>query len=622
MPARELAGVGVLVTRPAHQADTLSRLIADAGGTPVHWPTLEIAPPQDPAAADALDRITGFDLVVFVSANAVTQGLARLGKPLPADLQIAVVGDGTARALEEQTGRAPTLKPRDSFDSEGLLALPELQDMSGRRVLIVRGEGGRELLAQTLRERGAEVEYAAVYRRAIPAAPPAEAWTALAEGRVHAVTSNSSEGLRNLVSMAGALTPRLLALPLIVGARRQREAAAALGFQGPIIVADNADDASIAAAVVRWKTRGGNEGMREDERNNEPDTSGEGAGALITVPPAAKGDGRRGRVLGVSALLLALAAGGAAAWLWTELERTRADADATEAGLTRQLEQLQSATARQEAELDKALADTREAVVQRQALKAAVDDLRARLARDRSDWLLAEVDYLLTIANRRLRFERDIPSAEAALLEADARLQALQEPAFVPVREAIAEELERLRAVPPVDRSGLALQVTALMHSVHGLPLSAELTSRPAGPAPAQAAQAAPVEGWRDLVAAMWQDIKGLVTVRRRDQPVQPLLPPEQRYYLQQNLTLKLESARLALLQRDPAVYRATLEEAERWTREYFNVASPEGQAFLEGLARLRQAEIAPSLPDIGGSLRILRRTVRELTPPRAEGET
>lgn len=254
MPARELAGVGVLITRPAHQAENLSRFIADAGGTPIPWPGLEIVPLQDPAAGEALRRIAHYNLVVFVSANAVAHGLALLGKPLPEGVHLAVVGEGTARALEERSGRAPTLKPKGSFDSEGLLALPELQDMRGRRVLIVRGEDGRALLGQTLRERGAEVEYAAVYRRAMPAAAPAQTLAALAEGRVHVVTSNSTEGLRNVVSMAGTLAPKLLALPLIVGAPRQGEAAAALGFEGPIIVADYADDAAIAAAVIRWKT--------------------------------------------------------------------------------------------------------------------------------------------------------------------------------------------------------------------------------------------------------------------------------------------------------------------------------------------------------------------------------
>jgi uncharacterized protein HemX/uroporphyrinogen-III synthase len=622
MTGSELAGVAVLITRPAHQAQGLAGRIAALGGTPVLWPALDIVPPRETAPADALlQRIAEFDLVVFVSANAVTHGLARLGGPLPDTVQLAVVGEGTARALEEHAGRKPDLRPAAHYDSEGLLALPALQDMRGRRVLIVRGEGGRELLARSLRERGAAVEYAEVYRRGMPAAP-AEALDALRAGRLQVVTATSSEGLRNLVTMADTLAPRLLSLPLVVAAERQRQTATELGFHGPILVADKTDDGSIAAAVVRWRTVGGREGMKQDNETPQAAAPDQPEGGALVKLEAPQGETRRGgRLLGATALVLALAAAGAAGWLWTELERTRASAGATEAALSEQIGNLQTTASRQAAELESALQDTQQALVQRQALKAAVDDLRMRLARDRSDWMLAEVDYLLTIANRRLRFERDIPAAVTALEEADARLRSLQDPALVPVRETIANELERLRAVPPVDRSGLALQITALMRSVPELPLTAELDQRPAGEAaPAQPATAAPVTGWRELVAAMWEDIKGLVTVRRRDGAVQPLLPPEQRYYLQQNLALKLETARLALLQRDEAVYRTTLEEAERWTREYFNAGSAQGEAFLQGLARLQQAEIAPELPDIGGSLRALRRTVRELTPPAAEG--
>ncbi len=622
MPTHELAGIGVLITRPAHQAQGLAERVEALGGTALCWPTLDIVPPHDPtAAARTLAHLAEFDLLVFVSANAVTHGLALAG-PLPDGIQVAVVGDGTARAVAEQTGRTPDLRPADRFDSEGLLALPQLQDMHGRRVLIVRGDGGRELLAETLRARGATVEYAEVYRRAVPEAAPAEALQALVDGRVQVVTATSGEGLRNLVAMAGEHAPALLALPLVLGAERQRRTAAELGFHGPIIVAENADDASVAAAVVRCVTPEGREGMSED--NDTPQsaaTEPTAPGALVGAPDKpADGKRRSGRLLGVTALVLALAAGGTAAWLWNELERTRAEADTVQATLAGQIEALQTATTRQATELDSALRGTQEALTQRQALKAAVDDLRMRLARDRSDWQLAEVDYLLTIANRRLRFERDIPAAVAALEEADGRLRALQDPAMVPVREAIAGELESLRAVPGVDRSGLALKVTALMHGIAALPLSAELDQRPAGEA--EATPPSRAADWRELFTAMWQDIKGLVTVRRRDAAVQPLLPPEQRFYLQQNLALKLETARLALLQRETTVYRAALAEAERWTHEYFNTDTAPGEAFLQGLARLQQEQIAPDLPDIGGSLRVLRRTVRELTPPRVEGET
>lgn len=161
----DLRGLSVLVTRPSEQADALCELIEQARGRPVRLPVLEILPPRDPEAAGRLlQEAAKADLLIFVSANAVRHAFPLLPDMLPAGLSIAAVGRATARALEE-VGLEPTLVPAGRFDSEGLLALPELGEMEQKRVIIVRGEGGRERLRRTLEERGARVDYAEVYRR-------------------------------------------------------------------------------------------------------------------------------------------------------------------------------------------------------------------------------------------------------------------------------------------------------------------------------------------------------------------------------------------------------------------------------------------------------------------------
>ncbi len=160
-----LHGLSVLVTRPREQSDALCALIERAGGRPVRFPAVEILPPTDPEAARALlAGAAGADLLIFVSANAVRHAFDLLPEILPETVQVAAVGRATARALEA-VGLEPTLVPETRYDSEGLLALPALQQMAGRRVIIVRGEGGRELLRQELQARGAEVACAEVYRR-------------------------------------------------------------------------------------------------------------------------------------------------------------------------------------------------------------------------------------------------------------------------------------------------------------------------------------------------------------------------------------------------------------------------------------------------------------------------
>jgi uroporphyrinogen-III synthase len=205
-----LRGRAVLVTRPVHQADKLVRLIGDAGGEAVRFPALAIEAPTDPARAkEVLSSLHSFDLAIFVSPNAVDHGLALLGSTWPDAVPIAAVGEGSAAALR-RNGIITVIVPPYGADSESLLATPQLSNLRSKRVLILRGVGGRELLAQELRRRGAEVAYAECYRRGQPRADPAELIGRWEQGRVHAVTVASGETLDNLFAMLGPDGQKLL----------------------------------------------------------------------------------------------------------------------------------------------------------------------------------------------------------------------------------------------------------------------------------------------------------------------------------------------------------------------------------------------------------------------------
>lgn len=242
----DLAGRGVLVTRPAGQAEPLCRLIEAAGGCAIRFPTIAIEPTHDPEARARLAE--SWDLLYCVSPNAVEQALALVADGRwPRVAQLAAVGRGTARALEA-AGRAPDLVPNDRYESEALLAMPELADMRGRRVLIVRGEGGRGLFAQTMTERGAEVQFAEVYRRVRPVVAVAPLLARWREA-VACVMATSDEVLLNLVAMLGQDgRADLLATPLVVIAERTAQTARDLGFQ-TIRVAERAADEAIVQAV-------------------------------------------------------------------------------------------------------------------------------------------------------------------------------------------------------------------------------------------------------------------------------------------------------------------------------------------------------------------------------------
>ncbi len=264
MARPELRGAGVLVTRPDHQADRLCALIEAAGGRAIRFPVLAIAAPRDDAPALALiARLAQYSLAIFISANAVERGLdlieSRLGA-LPPQLRIAAVGAATARELRRRLGRDPDLVPQGRYDSEALLALPQLQTVAGSRIAIFRGEGGRELLADTLRERGAAVEYAEVYRRVPPLADGAALTAQLVRGEVDIVTVTSSEGLRNLLELAGDESGmRLRQLPLVVVSERTAALAHTLGFAQPALVAREASDQGLVEAVAHWMSERAND---------------------------------------------------------------------------------------------------------------------------------------------------------------------------------------------------------------------------------------------------------------------------------------------------------------------------------------------------------------------------
>ena len=247
-----LAGVTVVVTRPAHQAQGLRELIEASGGTVILFPVLEIQDAEDTGAVRALiERLDKFDMAIFISANAVHKALpVMLARgPLPERLRLATVGEGTAKALQKY-GRDPDLCPREQFNSEALLALPEMQQVRGRNIVIFRGEGGRELLAETLRQRGATVTYAEVYRRIKPATGPAELQDQLRRGKVDIISVTSNAGLVNLLELAGPAVQNILhATPLVVMSERNVEHARGLGFSGPIAVAKQTGDAGLVEAI-------------------------------------------------------------------------------------------------------------------------------------------------------------------------------------------------------------------------------------------------------------------------------------------------------------------------------------------------------------------------------------
>lgn len=250
-----LDGLGVLVTRPEPQAGPLARRLAEAGARVYRLPAVELRPRGDRAAQRAaLGPLDRFNWIVFVSANAVRYGVAFLEERR--DLKLAAVGPATAAALNH-AGFRVALVPSGRYDSESLLATAEFSHVAGQRILIVRGGGGREFLAEQLRARGAEVAYAEVYERRRAEPVPGVIGAVEAEwagGAIQIVTATSPELLRSLYEMLSPAGRELLArTALLAGGTRIAATAREIGLGGALVVALEPDDDGLMDALLEWR---------------------------------------------------------------------------------------------------------------------------------------------------------------------------------------------------------------------------------------------------------------------------------------------------------------------------------------------------------------------------------
>lgn len=237
--ALPLSGLNIVVTHPREQTKTLAQEIARLGGNCIQLPLLEIAAlPDDTHLRSVIARLHEFDLAIFISPNAVRYGMQSILKAggLPTSLRIATIGSSSAKALLEY-GVNHVITPKDQFDSESLLAAAELQNVSHKRIVIFRGESGRELLADTLKSRGAIVEYAACYQRI----KIAQDISILLAANPDVLTISSSEALHHLQdSLDSSNKERIMTMPLFVSHQRIATAAQQFGWRN-IIQTDNGD---------------------------------------------------------------------------------------------------------------------------------------------------------------------------------------------------------------------------------------------------------------------------------------------------------------------------------------------------------------------------------------------
>ncbi|MFM5697926.1 uroporphyrinogen-III C-methyltransferase [Aeromonas veronii] len=303
---------------------------------------------------------------------------------------------------------------------------------------------------------------------------------------------------------------------------------------------------------------------------------------------------RSGAVLGGVAILLAL---GLTGGLYLHGHK---NAVAQQAELAQLKQQLASAlskidqTSSKDAEQLAALDQTQQRLQgEMQGLQNRVLDLNDKRP---NDWMLAESEYLVRMAGRKLWLEHDLVSAITLLGNADERIAALNDPSLMPIRKALAEDIAKLKGMPHIDREGLTLKLAALSDQIELLPLST--VSMPEAKAePDQAVSANPDE-WESNLKKNWVKFtENFVTIRRRDGAVEALLSPQQEIFLRENLKTKLLQAQLSVYREQQALYEDSLDKAQRWLTQYFDTDNSATRYMQGEIDKLKGEQIQIDYP-------------------------
>lgn len=240
-----------------------------------------------------------------------------------------------------------------------------------------------------------------------------------------------------------------------------------------------------------------------------------------------------------------------------------------------------------------------------QSQQLALEALYQELSRNRDELQLAEIEQVLAIASQQLQLAGNVRAALLALQLAEARLNRADRPQFVPIRRALARDIDRLKSLPAIDFPGMSMRIDSLVAAVDGLPLAYDERLERA----AALKDAAPAEAGflARLGSEIWNELKQLVIIRQIGAPEPPLLPPAQAYFLRENLRLRLLNARLGLLARDEAGYREDLRVSQAWIRRYFDPRAKQTVDTLAQLKQLSSASISFEMPTISESLDAVR---------------
>jgi uncharacterized protein HemX len=337
----------------------------------------------------------------------------------------------------------------------------------------------------------------------------------------------------------------------------------------------------------------------ETTQAQEPDGHAQPPEESSGKKPVGHSGGRAATGLSILVLVLLIGASAVAALMILRGQDQQSQLQRDVSTLTSDLQGMSERLQDNERQLQQTVTSVRQA---EQRLQDSMQKLFDEVGRNKRDWALAETEYLIRLAQHRLQLSRDAATARQALVLAGRRLQDINDPTLVGLREQIAAQVSALDQVLARDENQALVGLAQLVDQADDLPLlSLKKTAGADKQAAVTAASDAQQPAWHRYLKDMWEIISPMIRIRRQDKPVTPLLPPEQHYFLQQNLILQLRNARLSALVHDDAGYARSLNQAQQWVEKYFDNTTKPVTAFLASLDELRGISVDPALPDLSG---------------------
>lgn len=558
----------MVVTRPRSQGETLCEMIEKAGGHALHFPALEIEPLPLDQFSEKFSSLSQFDWLIFLSPNAVRfsiDGLKKILPNFPGNLKVAVIGPGTAARLKEAGIKVGAI-PVDDYRTEGLLVLPFFKDVKNKKIALIKGTGGRDLLAKTLKERGALVTEIAVYERRLPKSDIYAAQT-IDFSSVDAMVATSTESLSNLETLIDENNKAYLhAVKLVVISERIKSYAKELGYQ-QIFLSNNASDDCLMQVL---------KGLCMEEVQNK---------AVISNP---KNSRNTFPWLGLGFAFSTIAVIILFGLFFYAIVR---GSDLSQQ-LVKTVSQLQIRVDETQTNLETIKKEHTQA---NENFEKSITALQQTLSSNPNTWHVNETQFYVNLADSQLRFENNVTAAIQLLQLADQSIKNLSDPTLDNIRRALAQDIAALQAVPLVDVTGIYMRLAALNNQIDQLPTMNQAAENQS----ATTAVDSKAPWWKKGLTDSFNALEKIVVIRYNNSNMPPLVTPTQKEFLIQNMHALVEKTMWALLHRQPEIYKESLAQTIQWSHLFFMSNSPLTQSFVTNLNQLQEIVIDPKLPSL-----------------------